>query len=72
MVILNDPDLQGIFDEKILEKIIVEENIDEFVIKDIQFTESHLLIVQTNHHMLEINEMLVNEVINDDIIIIMA
>jgi len=44
--------LEGIFDEEIIKNIRVEENIDEFVIKNIQFTDEHLLILQTNHHML--------------------
>ena len=55
-----------------LRGIIVDENIDEFVIKNIEFTDTHLLIIQTNHRMLLINENLVNEIINDDIFIIMA
>jgi len=50
--ILNDPDLKGVFDEEILKNIIVEENIDEFVIKYMDFTDSHLLIIKTNHNML--------------------
>jgi len=44
-LILNDPDLINVFDEEILMNIIVEENIDEFVIKNVELTDLHLLII---------------------------
>jgi len=49
LAILNDPDLKGVFDEKELLILIIEEELPTFSITDVSFSRSHLLTITVNH-----------------------
>jgi len=46
---LNDPDLKGVFDEKELLMLIIEEELTTFSVTDVLFSRNHLLTITVNH-----------------------
>jgi len=47
--ILSDPDLRGVFDEKELMLIEIEEDLPLFTISEVEFSRTHLLTITLNH-----------------------